>query len=101
MLIYHNSLYFESLIKNARLFKRPGSQVVRHSSAKGIYVGAIPTQASLNVLKYFRNARVAELVYAHDLRSCPARDVGSMPTSGTVISLNRIRKISKQKCGEL
>ncbi len=29
-------------------------------------------------------ARVAELVYAHDLKSCPARDVGSIPTSGTV-----------------
>gem|GEM_PF-2974251 len=29
------------------------------------------------------NARVAELVYAHDLKSCLARDVGSIPTSGT------------------
>ena len=29
------------------------------------------------------NARVAELVYAHDLKSCLARDVGSTPTSGT------------------
>jgi hypothetical protein len=29
-------------------------------------------------------ARVAELVYAHDLKSCPSRDVGSMPTSGTI-----------------
>ena len=28
-------------------------------------------------------ARVAELVYAHDLKSCLARDVGSIPTSGT------------------
>ena len=28
-------------------------------------------------------ARVAELVYAHDLKSCLARDVGSTPTSGT------------------
>jgi hypothetical protein len=26
---------------------------------------------------------VAELVYAHDLKSCLARDVGSTPTSGT------------------
>ena len=28
-------------------------------------------------------ARVAELVYAHDLKSCLVRDVGSTPTSGT------------------
>ena len=28
-------------------------------------------------------AAVAELVYAHDLKSCPARDVGSNPTRGT------------------
>ena len=27
---------------------------------------------------------MAELVYAHDLKSCLARDVGSTPTSGTV-----------------
>ena len=26
---------------------------------------------------------MAELVYAHDLKSCLARDVGSTPTSGT------------------
>ena len=30
------------------------------------------------------NARVAELVYAHDLKSCLSRDVGSTPTSGTI-----------------
>ena len=29
------------------------------------------------------NARVAELVYAHDLKSCLERDVGSIPTPGT------------------
>ena len=28
-------------------------------------------------------ARMAELVYAHDLKSCLARDVGSTPTPGT------------------
>ena len=28
-------------------------------------------------------ARMAELVYAHDLKSCPVRDVGSTPTPGT------------------
>ena len=27
---------------------------------------------------------MAELVYAHDLKSCLARDVGSIPTSGTL-----------------
>lgn len=43
--------------------------------------GSIPSGRT--VLK--KIARVAELVYAHDLRSCPARDVGSMPTSGTKI----------------
>ena len=26
---------------------------------------------------------MAELVYAHDLKSCLARDVGSIPTPGT------------------
>ena len=35
-------------------------------------------------------ARVAELVYAHDLKSCLARDVGSIPTSGTGIFENQI-----------
>ena len=30
-----------------------------------------------------KDARVAELVYAHDLKSCLARDVGSIPTPGT------------------
>ena len=30
------------------------------------------------------NARVAEPVYAHDLKSCLARDVGSIPTPGTI-----------------
>ena len=35
-------------------------------------------------MKYiFEIARVAELVYAHDLKSCLVRDVGSIPTSGT------------------
>ena len=34
-------------------------------------------------LNSFFIARVAELVYAHDLKSCLARDVGSIPTSGT------------------
>ncbi len=29
------------------------------------------------------DAGVAELVYAHDSKSCLARDVGSSPTSGT------------------
>ncbi len=28
---------------------------------------------------------MAELVYAHDLKSCLARDVGSTPTPGTQI----------------
>jgi hypothetical protein len=28
-------------------------------------------------------ARMAELVYAHDLKSCLERDVGSIPTLGT------------------
>ena len=32
---------------------------------------------------------MAELVYAHDLKSCLARDVGSTPTSGTS-DLNKI-----------
>jgi len=32
---------------------------------------------------YFTDARMAELVYAHDLKSCLERDVGSIPTPGT------------------
>ena len=31
---------------------------------------------------------MAELVYAHDLKSCPERDVGSSPTRGTNIKLS-------------
>ena len=38
-----------------------------------------------NMEYIFQDARVAELVYAHDLKSCLARDVGSIPTSGTGI----------------
>ena len=34
------------------------------------------------MLKY-NIARMAELVYAHDLKSCLVRDVGSTPTPGT------------------
>lgn len=56
--------------------------MVRQRSAKSLYAGSIPTQASRSYLcESF--ARVAELVYAHDLKSCLARDVGSMPTPGT------------------
>lgn len=33
---------------------------------------------------------MAELVYAHDLKSCPVRDVGSMPTPGTGSSILEI-----------
>jgi hypothetical protein len=29
---------------------------------------------------FWQYGPVAELVYAHDLKSCPVRDVGSMPT---------------------
>ena len=57
---------------------RPGSQVVRQRSAKPLYVGAIPAQASGP-----NNARVVKLVYTIDLRSIAARRVGSTPTSGT------------------
>ena len=32
---------------------------------------------------FYLIARMAELVYAHDLKSCLARDVGSIPTPGT------------------
>lgn len=31
---------------------------------------------------------MAELVYAHDLKSCLARDVGSTPTPGTQLNKN-------------
>ena len=33
---------------------------------------------------------MAELVYAHDLKSCLVRDVGSIPTSGTRFLKNLI-----------
>ena len=32
-------------------------------------------------------ARMAELVYAHDLKSCLVRDVGSTPTPGTQLMI--------------
>ena len=34
--------------------------------------------------RFSYNARVAELVYAHDLKSCLERDVGPIPTPGTI-----------------
>ena len=34
-------------------------------------------------------ARMAELVYAHDLKSCLVRDVGSTPTPGTQLMMLR------------
>ena len=34
---------------------RPGSQVVRHSSAKGIYGGSIPPQASIMIKACFNH----------------------------------------------
>ena len=43
-------------------------------------------------LRSYKNkfARVAELVYAHDLKSCLARDVGSIPTSGTITKVIKV-----------
>ena len=35
---------------------------------------------------------MAELVYAHDLKSCLERDVGSIPTPGTKIEINFLRR---------
>jgi hypothetical protein len=35
------------------------------------------------VLNKLYIARVAELVYAHDLKSCLVRDAGSIPAPGT------------------
>lgn len=43
---------------------------------------------------FSKNAAVAKLVYAHDLRSCSARNVGSSPTRGTV--MKRVRKYINQ-----
>ena len=51
--IYHDCLYFESFIKSAKLNRWPGRQVVRQLSAKELYVGAIPTQASLKHVRIF------------------------------------------------
>ncbi len=36
---------------------------------------------------------MAELVYAHDLKSCLARDVGSTPTPGTRHIENKINML--------
>ena len=64
-----------------------GGEVVTLRSAKPTCAGSIPAHASnCNFkIKIYNSgiARVAELVYAHDLKSCLARDVGSIPTSGT------------------
>ena len=53
-------------------------------------------------------ARMAELVYAHDLKSCPVRDVGSMPTPGTVCEISlvvelvpRMKLLAQFKRGKL
>ena len=58
--------------------------MVRQRSAKSLYASSILAQASENFAKQnSKIARVVELVYTHDLKSCLARDVGSIPTSGT------------------
>ena len=44
-----------------------------------------------------QNAWVAELVYAHDLKSCLARDAGSTPALGTL----KFIKISVEYCNPL
>ncbi len=54
------------------------AKTARHSSAKGIRGGANPPQASRH-----KNARVAELVYAFDLKSNLERDMGSTPIPST------------------
>ena len=41
------------------------------------------TRSTYSEISGLFGAEVAELVYAHDLKSCLARDVGSTPTPGT------------------
>ena len=49
------------------------------------------------MLEFSILAGVAELVYAHDLKSCLARDVGSTPTPGTVFFKKSFKCYSKIK----
>ena len=71
--------------------------------AKPPCAGSIPAHASILFqlneaeLDYFcynhfqlNIARVAELVYAHDLKSCLTRDTGSTPVPGTAEVCNNI-----------
>ena len=39
---------------------------------------------------------MAELVYAHDLKSCLVRDVGSIPTSGTQLNNAPLAQLVEQ-----
>ncbi len=71
----------------------PGRQVVRQESAKLLYGGPIPPQASLlfeNLSVKTKNARVVELVYTHDLKSCGEICAGSTPALGTKIKISRL-----------
>ena len=60
-------------------------------SAKPTCGGSIPPQASkltsvsFCLQRYAIIARVVELVYTHDLKSCPERDAGSIPAPGTTV----------------
>lgn len=57
----------------------PSGEGVTRLSAKQLCAGSNPTWASKK-LKIGNKGPVAELAYAHDLKSCPVRDVGSTPT---------------------
>ncbi len=46
-------------------------------------------------------ARMAELVYAHDLKSCLERDVGSSPTLGTKYKTRKGFLFCAQRVGVL
>ncbi len=74
--------------------------MVRQGSAKPLYGGSIPPQASSKLLSLCRNfyifishllffqARVVELVYTHDLKSCGEIHAGSIPAPGTTITFD-------------
>src|SRR3989338_10928517 len=66
----------------------PIAQLVEQSPLKRTVVGSNPTGRTVQL----KIARVAELVYAFDLKSNAARHVGSTPTSSTNFILVVVRQ---------
>ena len=55
----------------------------------------VPDRIRDDLFRIMRRARVAELVDAHDSKSCSARSGGSIPSTGTTKAFAIIRRHSK------